>query len=162
MMRPIAFWALALAFLAATAGLKIALAPVSDTAEPDLASETLRRFVTAHSRTPVTATRIRPLIPYWSGWRFSADGCAASAYPAPRNGELDTQIRAHAGPGDRVAYIFRGRVGERPPPPGAAWDYAVFRLLLPFGLADPQAGSYVILIHPATCDAPEHLPWSRL
>lgn len=150
-----------LALLAATVAPKVALAP--STAEESIApTARLGRFLATHSKTPPQPLRRRPHVPIWAGWRFQAGGCEAMAFPNPRSGEFDPQNRELTGPGQRLAYVYRGQISDAPPGAHRTLDFVLYRILLPFGLADPQMASYVAVIHPAGCDGPLKLDWKAL
>jgi hypothetical protein len=162
MARPIAFWSLVAVLFVATVGSKALLGASNDLAESQMASESLRAFLAAHAEGAPARAPIKPNVDIWMGWRFRAGGCEAVAWPAPRNGEMDAQLRSNAGPSDAVAYVYDGAVHRQAPAPQGAWDYAAFRVLLPLGLAKGRHAAYVVLEHPTGCAASETLPWDKL
>jgi len=162
MARPYVFWSVVALVFVLTVGSKAALGASDDLAESQMASEGLRTFLALRSATPPTPAPIKPNVDIWKGWRFRAGGCDATAWPAPRNGELNAQLRSNAGAVDTVSYVYDGALHADPPAPLAAWDYVTFRVLLPLGLAKNTGGAYVVLVHPAGCAASEALPWDKL
>jgi hypothetical protein len=152
----LAFWFAALALGALTLAPKLARAPKSTSEIAADTTERLRRFLEPLSTAPLARVQQKPPIDEWSGWRFAAGGCSASAFPSAQGGEMTASARLHAGPGDRVEFIYHGERLASPPTTRIAFDYLASRVL-----AQPQP-FYVVVIRPAACTAPLALPWSKL
>jgi hypothetical protein len=152
----IGFWLAALALGALTLAPKLARAPKSTSEIAGDATEHLRRFLTPLSRAPLQHVQLKPPIEDWSGWRFTAGACQALVFPSGQGGEMTAAARLHAGPGDRVDFIYHGERLAAPPTTRIALDYMASRVM-----ARPSP-FYVVLIRPAACTAPLNLPWSKL
>jgi hypothetical protein len=139
--------------LAASLGMKVAVAraPAGALAPaPDHRSEELRRFLVA------SAGAAEPVS---GGWKFAQGSCQVSAFPSEARGLLDMDILYLAGPNDRVAYVYRGRVSDRRPGARLSVDILLFLAARPF-LGGREPG-YTVLIA-RDCPALPSLPWEKL
>jgi hypothetical protein len=141
--------------LALSLGLKVLTSPYLGLRGPPpvSAGERLHAFLLASASEPVAAVSD-------GGWRLGQGDCWLMAFPSGERGELDAQARNHARLTDRIAYVYRGRVADRPP----VWDYAFavvgYFLARPFrNVSEP---GYVVLIRPKACGPFPDLPWSAL
>jgi hypothetical protein len=156
--RPVtlAFWLAAFALGGLTLAPKLARAPTSTSQVAGDATERLRVFLKPLSAAPLERVQQKPPLDDWSGWRFTTGGCQAIAFPSSQGGEMTASARLHAGPGDKVEFLYRGERLAAPPTTRVAFDYMASRVL-----ARPSP-LYVVIIRPAACTAPLSLPWSRL
>lgn len=144
----------AAAVLAASLGLKaVRTAPTSGPPHrlgQGARSAALGRFLAAN---------VSPVAPVASGWSFDRDGCHFLAFPSSERGTLDMTAMARAGPGDRVAYVYRGRVSDTRPTYAYAFDVMAYLAARSFRRASEPG--YVILIA-RQCRTLPALPWDEL
>lgn len=145
------------AALALSLGLKAALlaAPGARASRPpEPPALALRRFLAAQADTP-----LEPANAAADGWRFSKAGCRLTAFPSGPRGTLDMVPLAHVHAGDRVTYVYRGRLTAEPPSLALGMDVLAYLAAKPFrGGTEP---GYVVLIAHDCAQVPD-LPWSRL
>jgi len=80
--------------------------------------------------------------------------------PLAHRRRLRPRRPAQDAPGERLVFLYRGRVNERAP-----IALASFRSIFDRLLASDRARAedyYVGLIEPTDCPAPSQLPWARL
>lgn len=149
---PVALVAAVAVAVALSLGLKIALADpgAGPAAAAQARAEALHRFLLAN------AGPLQPLAP---GWTFARGGCRYAAFPSSMRGNLDMNALARARRGDRVAYVYKGRVTDRRPTLALAFDIIAATAERPFrGGVEP---GYVVLVAKA-CQTLPDLPWDRL
>lgn len=150
-------WGLAAAalVLAMSLGLKVLTSPYLGLRGPPPVSPTerLHAFLLASTSQPIIAAP-------GGGWRVGQGQCWLLAFPSMERGDVDFKARSQARLGDRIAYVYRGSVREKPP----VWDYAFdvvgYFLARPFRNANEPG--YVVLIRPRACGPFPDLPWSAL
>ncbi len=151
-------WAAAALLLAVSVTLKIAAAPPP----PDPAGrvEAFRRFLAANAAEQIQAVAGVSGGRAQDGWRFRKAACQAALYPSGDRGSLDINQRRHAGPGDRIAYVYRGKVRPSPPTWELAADVILYRLTNAFRRT--REPGYAVMTYAGSCGEPPDLPWARL
>lgn len=154
-------WIAASLVLALSLSLKLLVNPAwSRGATPTPRTELLRRFLAATTEGQLEEIAAPANSGENGGWRFQSGACRAAAFPSGPRGSLDLFARSHAHKRDRVAYVYRGEFRSTPPTPALARDVIVHRLSTAFHPTNEPG--YVVLIYPAGCAPPSHLPWARL
>lgn len=138
--------------LAGSLALKLLLtaAHAPDAAGVERRSQALGRFLVAHAG---------PVQPEAKGWRVTRADCELLAYPSGVRGAMEMTALAGAEPGDRVAYVYRGRLAARPPDTALALDEIAWLARRPF-LDEREPGYVVLIAH--RCPRLPDLPWERL
>lgn len=155
------FWLITAAMVAGAAALESRSVGSSAGPAPLSQSQSLQQFLRSQTDGEVTAVKMRKVMSSdWTGWRFRVRGCPATAIPLPTGGDFDIDARRQVKPGERLMFVYRGRLYDRAPIALASVRRVVDRVLLPRGT---YAGDYYIgLIGPVDCAAPFQIPWGML
>jgi hypothetical protein len=136
--------------LAASLGLKAAL--VAAPAQPAVPrSLALRQFLAAHADSPVE--------PVSAGWSFSKGGCRLIAFPPGVRGLMDIVPQREVGPGDRLAYVYRGRLLDKPPTLAVGLDVLAYKAVGSLR-GGPEPGYVALVVR--GCPRVPDLPWAQL
>ncbi|HEY3797730.1 MAG TPA: hypothetical protein VGL58_05200 [Caulobacteraceae bacterium] len=133
----------------------------SEVENQQVARQDLQTFLVGQQVQGLSAVRIRRVSDNWAGWRFTANACPTTVFPLPISGEMNAPARDHAGPNDRVAYLYRGQSSPTAPLAVSSFGAAAYRVVLG-RLFRPPPQFYVMVIYPTGCDAVLKLPWAAL
>ena len=151
--------ALAIGLAALTLPLKFIEAPAALNSG-EIVTQEVERFLTTISDTPPAMVPLFSSTTDWSGLKFTAQGCEATAYTSPAGGFLVERARLRALPKERVSLLFQGNVVDGLPIMATAWNLVTDRLLHPIGLISYQELYLIVLVAPEQCaDRLEALDW---
>jgi hypothetical protein len=151
-------WAAAAAVFLVSVSLKLVAAPPPT--NPDAQAENLHRFLATTRAEGIEGVPVGRAGPPWGGWRFRVAGCRAAVFPSGQREHQDLLAHNRTPRGDRIEYVYRGRLRTARPTWPLAVDMIAYRLAAPFRAS--REPSYVVLSYSKDCGAPPDLPWNRL